>query len=311
MINDNAAPRQPGQSSSSYKSLLIAPRHSGPTSGDSYSASYGPWIIIPHPARVGTTVTVPPGGAVMGMMARSTPPSACSVPRPVSSPASPTLWACRPSSPTPSWATSTPSNINVIRSVVGAGICVHGCPYPQDLRRRPLRVSARRTLIYIKESMRRSTQFAVFENNDQRLWSLAADDRRPHPASPVGAPVVCGEPTAAEAYFIRCDDTHQHAAVIQSGEVRMEVGVALEYPAEFVVIRDHAVRPAARSHRSPAHRLKEVSHHGSPDHFGTDPTPGRPGPELQVPGAVVPRRRRPCPERVRGRWGSCRSRASP
>ena len=34
-----------------------------------------------------------------------------------------------------------------------------------------------------------------------------------------------------------CDDTINTAQVIQSGEVRMEVGVALQYPAEFVVIR--------------------------------------------------------------------------
>ena len=61
-------------------------------------------------------------------------------------------------------------NINVVRSVVGSGICVMGGrtrkTYGADRY-----VSARRTLIYIKEVMKRSTQFAVFENNDQRLWS--------------------------------------------------------------------------------------------------------------------------------------------
>jgi phage tail sheath protein FI len=68
-------------------------------------------------------------------------------------------------------------NINVVRSVVGAGICVMGGrtrkTYGADRY-----VSARRTLIQIKESLRRSTQWAVFENNDQRLWSglrLTAD----------------------------------------------------------------------------------------------------------------------------------------
>jgi len=41
----------------------------------------------------------------------------------------------------------------------------------------------------------------------------------------------------AQAYYIRCDDTINLPSVVQSGEVRMEIGVALEYPAEFVVIR--------------------------------------------------------------------------
>jgi phage tail sheath protein FI len=40
-----------------------------------------------------------------------------------------------------------------------------------------------------------------------------------------------------EAYYIRCDDTINTPSVIQSGEVRMELGVALQYPAEFVIIR--------------------------------------------------------------------------
>lgn len=43
--------------------------------------------------------------------------------------------------------------------------------------------------------------------------------------------------TAAEGYYIRCDETLNTPNVVQSGEVRMEIGVALEYPAEFVVIR--------------------------------------------------------------------------
>jgi phage tail sheath protein FI len=97
-------------------------------------------------------------------------------------------------------------------------------------------ISARRTLIYIKEVLRRSTQFAVFENNDQRLWSALrmSAERILRPLWEAGG--LRGS-SAAEAYYITCDDTINTPSVIQSGEVRMEVGVALEYPAEFVVIR--------------------------------------------------------------------------
>ena len=134
------------------------------------------------------------------------------------------------------WARRTDaSNINVIRSVVGAGICVMGGrtrkTYGADRY-----ISARRTLIYVKEVLRRSTQFAIFENNDQRLWSALrmSADRILRPLWEAGG--LKGS-NASEAYFITCDDTINTPSVIQSGEVRMEVGVALEYPAEFVVIK--------------------------------------------------------------------------
>jgi len=97
-------------------------------------------------------------------------------------------------------------------------------------------ISARRTLIYIKEVLRRTTQFAVFENNDQRLWSslTMAADRILRPLWEAGG--LKGANTN-EAYYIRCDDTINSPSVIAAGEVRMEVGVALQYPAEFVIIR--------------------------------------------------------------------------
>ena len=68
IINDSAPPRQPGQDSSAYSTTVNSTL--GANTGDSYSASYGPWIIIPDPRRIGTTISVPPGGAVAGMIAR-------------------------------------------------------------------------------------------------------------------------------------------------------------------------------------------------------------------------------------------------
>ena len=35
---------------------------------DSYSAFYVPWIITPDPANAGGTISIPPSGAVSGIM---------------------------------------------------------------------------------------------------------------------------------------------------------------------------------------------------------------------------------------------------
>ena len=52
IINDNAPPRLPGQSSSSYKTLIQTPL-SGPTWVTATRPPTAPWIIIPNPQRLG------------------------------------------------------------------------------------------------------------------------------------------------------------------------------------------------------------------------------------------------------------------
>jgi phage tail sheath protein FI len=125
--------------------------------------------------------------------------------------------------------------VNIIRPVTGRGICVMGARtrkrYAVDKY-----ISARRTLIYLRDTLRAATEFALFENNDERLW-----DRMETTAERILRPVWNGGglrgSSPGEAYYIVCDASINTPAVIASGEVRMEVGVALEYPAEFVVIR--------------------------------------------------------------------------
>jgi len=126
-------------------------------------------------------------------------------------------------------------NINAIRSLVGNGICVMGGRTRKTFGTDKY-INARRTLIYIKEALRRGTQFAVFENNDQRLWSAMrmSAERILRPLWSAGG--LKGA-SASQAYFIRCDDTLNTPSVVASGEVHMEIGVALEYPAEFVIVR--------------------------------------------------------------------------
>ena len=234
VINDSAPPRLPQQQSSDYATSITSSL--GANLGDSYSASYGPWLIIPDPRRVGTTLICPPGGAIMGMMARiDATIGVFRAPAGVIAGLSNAVGVQTKFTDSELGDLNTRHNINICRSVVGAGICCMGGrtrkSYGADKY-----ISARRTLISIKESLRRSTQWAVFENNDQRLWSglrLTAD-RILRPMWEAGG--LAGV-SAAEAYYIRCDATLNTPAVVQSGEVRMEVGVALEYPAEFVVIR--------------------------------------------------------------------------
>jgi uncharacterized protein len=238
VINDNAPPRDAGTSSSVYKSTITSgSQYLADSPGDSYCASYGPWLIIPHPAQAGSTVSVPPGGAVVGMMARiDATVGVFRAPAGVIAGLSNAVGVQTKFTDT-ELGDLNAQNINIIRSVVGSGICVMGGrTRKMNTYNADRYISARRTLIYLKEVLKRSTQFAVFENNDQRLWSALrmSAERILRPLWEAGG--LAGTNTA-EAYYITCDATINTPSVIQSGEVHMEIGVALEYPAEFVIIR--------------------------------------------------------------------------
>jgi hypothetical protein len=233
IINDGAPPRTYGQTSTQYKSQINSAL--GQNSGDSYVASFTPWIIIANPKQAGATITVPPGGAIAGVMSRiDSTIGVFRAPAGLVASISNAVGVDTKYTDTELGDLNS-SNINVIRPVAGAGIAIMGARtrkvYGADRY-----ISARRTLIYIKESMRRSTQFALFENNDQRLWTQLrmTAERLLRPLWEAGG--LRGN-NAAEAYYIKCDATINTPAVIAAGEVRMEIGVALEYPAEFIVIR--------------------------------------------------------------------------
>jgi hypothetical protein len=79
------------------------------------------------------------------------------------------------------------------------------------------------------------TQFAVFEPNDWVLWNMVTSVLSQFLTSFWQSGGLEGT-SAAEAFYVTCDNTNNTPSTIQQGIVHVEVGVALQYPAEFVVI---------------------------------------------------------------------------
>jgi phage tail sheath protein FI len=125
--------------------------------------------------------------------------------------------------------------VNVIRNVSGYGIRVMGGrtlkPGQADKY-----ISARRSLIYIKTGLKNLTQFAVFEPNDQTLWASLQHTCEAFLREFHALGGLKGD-TAASSFYVKCDGVLNPPAVVANGEVRVEAGVALQFPAEFVVIR--------------------------------------------------------------------------
>jgi hypothetical protein len=125
--------------------------------------------------------------------------------------------------------------VNAIRQIPGAGLAVMGARTLKQDGTANKYVNMRRSLIYVKKQLKNLTEFAIFENNDERLWARIngavgsfLNDYR-NQGGLRGA-------TAAQAYYVVCDSTNNTATTIQNGEVHIQVGVALQYPAEFIVI---------------------------------------------------------------------------
>lgn len=127
------------------------------------------------------------------------------------------------------------SPVNPIRQIPGAGLAVMGARTLKQDGTANKYVNMRRSLIYIRKNLKNLTEFAIFENNDSRLWAqinnnitVFLNDYR-NQGGLRGA-------TVGQAFFVKCDAENNTDQQIANGEVHVQVGVALQYPAEFIVI---------------------------------------------------------------------------
>jgi phage tail sheath protein FI len=124
--------------------------------------------------------------------------------------------------------------INPIRQVPGAGIVIMG-GRTMDNTPNNRYINLRRSLIYIEKQLNDLSSFAIFENNDSVLWNRLATTLSAFLLGYWQNGNLRGA-TPEQAFYVKCDTTTTSFADIQNGKVNISVGVALQYPAEFVVI---------------------------------------------------------------------------
>lgn len=199
-------------------------------------AVYGPWVQVPDPisSTPGATRTLPPGGAVLGLYSQTdalygVQKSPAGVNNPLQRVAGVEL-AFQNSN----LDTLNSNGINVIRNVSSYGFCVMGAR--TLLSNLPSRyVSIERTLMATQFILSRITQFAVFENNNPTLWATLSAVVTQYLQGIWQQGVLQGD-TADQAYYVQCDSGNNTPTSIAAGEVHVQVGLALNSPAEFVVI---------------------------------------------------------------------------
>jgi len=97
-------------------------------------------------------------------------------------------------------------------------------------------IPVRRSLIYLKQALEDACAFAVFEPNDARLWDQVQNRANKILTDFWNAGGLKGL-SAKQAFYATCDASNNTDTTISAGEVHLEVGVALQVPAEFVIIQ--------------------------------------------------------------------------
>jgi phage tail sheath protein FI len=94
----------------------------------------------------------------------------------------------------------------------------------------------RRLFNFIEESIEESTQWVVFEPNDEDLWERVKRDITAFLTRVWRSGALFGA-TAEEAFYVKCDRETNPPEVRDAGQLIVEIGLAPVKPAEFVVFR--------------------------------------------------------------------------
>ncbi len=132
-----------------------------------------------------------------------------------------------------------PLGINCLRTLPAAGRVVWGARTLQGDDRLASEwkyVPVRRTALFIAESLYRGTQWAVFEPNDEPLWSQLRLNVGAFMQNLFRQGAFQGS-TPQEAYLVKCDSETTTQNDINLGIVNVVVGFAPLKPAEFVILK--------------------------------------------------------------------------
>jgi phage tail sheath protein FI len=197
-----------------------------------FGAFYYPWIYVSDP-RSGGRKLIPPGGATCGIYALTDNTRGV-----FKAPANETVAGAIDLEYDIDQGTQevlNPRGANAIRRFPGRGIRVWGA---RTMSSDPLwkYVNVRRLFIFLEASIYQSTQWVVFEPNDQRLWNRVKQTVTLFLRTQWREGALMGA-KEEEAFSVTVDRSTMTEDDILNGRLIIEVGVAPVRPAEFVIFR--------------------------------------------------------------------------
>lgn len=197
-----------------------------------YAALYHPWLTVFDPLDK-KNIAIPPSGSVLGIYARSDNTRGVH-----KAPANEVVRACVGLDCAFNKGEQdilNPKGVNLIRSFPGMGIRVWGA---RTATSNPSwkYVNVRRLFIYIEESIRANTNWAVFEPNDEVLWVRVKRTIEVFLTGMWRDGSLAGT-SPEQAFFVNIGHDTMSQDDIDNGRLICVIGVAPVKPAEFVIFR--------------------------------------------------------------------------
>ena len=206
------------------------------TTATSYGAVYFPWVQALDPTGVSAQpILLPPSGYMAGLYARTDGARGVwKAPAGTEASLNGVVGLAVQLSDV-QHGTLNPIGINVIRQFAGVGVVSFGArTIASDVEWKY--VPVRRTAIMLRVSIYYGIQWAVFEPNDEPLWSQLRLNVGSMMTTLFRQGAFQGS-TPSQAFFVKCDSETTTQADIDNGVVNLLVGFAPLKPAEFVVVQ--------------------------------------------------------------------------
>ena len=197
-----------------------------------YAALYHPWLEIFDPLDK-KNIAVPPSGSILGIYARSDNTRGVH-----KAPANEVVRACVGLDCQFNKGEQdilNPKGVNLIRAFPGQGIRVWGARTATSNASWKY-VNVRRLFIFIEESIKANTNWAVFEPNDEQLWVRVKRTIDVFLTGLWRNGSLAGSSTS-EAFFVDIGRSTMSQDDIDNGRLICVIGVAPVKPAEFVIFR--------------------------------------------------------------------------
>jgi uncharacterized protein len=197
-----------------------------------YAALYYPWVTVLDPISR-KEIDLPPSGFVAGIYARNDNVRAV-----YKAPANEVVTLALGFETLLNKAQQevlNPEGINCFRFFEGRGMRLWGARLISSDPEWKY-VNLRRYFAYLERSIDKSTQWAVFEPNGERLWANLRRAAEEFLLSEFQGGALLGD-KAEQAFFVRCDRSTMTQNDLDNGRLICLIGVAPLKPAEFVIFR--------------------------------------------------------------------------
>ena len=213
--------------------------YAGTVGSTTHAAVYYPHVWIPDATSRSrdAIVKVPPSGAVAGLfLATDASEGVFKAPAGINASVPGVVAVERSLTNTDLDALNNDvSPVNAIRVAPGVGPVVMGAR-TLDQGAATRYVNVRRTLNFLRREMEDRLEFALFRNNDPILWQETKTIIDTFLRGFYVAGGLRGA-TPNDAYYVKIDAENNTFSDLANGILNVEVGVALQYPAEFIKVK--------------------------------------------------------------------------